>query len=593
MMNRRILVMLALWGLALWGLAAAGASQHAKDPAATRPHRPRQGANLVPNASFSTDRGWTLLGGAVRDRALSRSADGSGSIRMATPIPNGSMAFSDYIPVRAGVRYTFSFYIRTTNGPAYAGAQVGLHDGERRFLRNLTSARLGTSRDGAWEEAALSFTVPEGTAYVQLQAYKTENTRPGGQVWADDFYLGEGLGLEQPPAPKRGFQGGHVRVDALGNFEIRKGDRWAPVFPLCIYADNHRDWSVYSRQGWNTVIWTGSAAQVRQAREAVSAFNPGGMLAGFQLAQYTFPGGSAYNDLKDLTAKLGEIRDQKVADNLLLYYWDNENNHDQWEVPAAVIRTLRRVDADAAGKPQRPVYVLQGEFNIARVHAARGLADVSGTYFGGAAAGGATPGDGAGLFFLDRLEGQSSPAAFAQFNGVDGAGDMRLRLYTALLLGARAMGYWRDCYGPESLREFPEVGPVDKKPWWPDFPNLRREVDRLLPLIRAPHWTSWTARADPTASVEVGTRNHAGEGYVFLVNRTARPQTVTVRLEGMPYRPVEVRDFFDGQSRARVRTGVFSVRLPAIGVGSGTAVLRLAARGRSAWPARSVRRLAR
>ncbi len=103
-----------------------------------------------------------------------------------------------------------------------------------------------------------------------------------------------------------------------------------------------------------------------------------------------------------------------------------------------------------------------------------------------------------------------------------------------------------------------------------------------MPLIRAPHWTSWTARVDATASVEVGTRDHAGEGYVFLVNRTARPQTVTVRLEGMPYRPAEARDFFDGRSRAPVREGVFSLRLPAIGVGSGTAVLQLAARGRSA-----------
>lgn len=574
-MNRHLLVMLAVCGM-----AGAETGAHLKDPNAARPHQPRQGANLVPNASFATVAGWTLLGGAVHDNSRSHAADGSGSIRLAKPIPSGSMAFSDYIPVRPGVRYTFSFYIRTTNGPTYAGAQVGLHDRERRFLRNLTSTRLGTSRDGAWEECALSFTVPEGTAFVQLQTYKTENTRPGGEVWADDFYLGEGLGLEQPPATKRGFQGGDVRVDALGNFEVRNADRWVPFFPLCIYSDNARDDSVYSRQGWNTVIWAGDAAQVRQAREAVSAFNPDGMRAGFSLAQYTFPSAWAYNNLKDLATKLGEIRAQKLADNLLFYYWDNENNHDQWEVPAAVIRTLRSIDADAAGKPLRPVYALQGEFNIARVHAARGLVDVSGTYFGGA------PGDGAGLFFLDRLEGQSSPAAFAQFNGVRGAGEMRLRLYSALLLGARAIGYWRDAYGTVSRRENPDVGPVDEKPWWPDFPNLRREVDRLMPLIRTAHWTAWTARVDPAASVEVGTRDHNGEGYVFLVNRTERPQMVTVRVEGLPYQPTEVRDFFDGQRRASVRGGVFSVRLPAIGTGSGTAVLRLAARGRSIRPSR-------
>jgi hypothetical protein len=577
-MNRTILLILALCG------PAAPGSPRRTTPSGVRPHWTRQGPNLVPNPSFSTPVGWTLLGGAVFDPSTSHTAAGSGSVRLRTPIPNGSMAFSDYVSVRSGVQYTFSLYLRTVGGPTYAGLQVALYDAERRFIRNLPSARAGTSADGRWEEAALPFTVPRGGAFVQLQAYKTENTRPGGEVWVDDFYLGEGLGLEQPPARKRGFEGGHVRIDPLGNFEVRKGDRWVPVFPLCIYADNQRDWSVYSRQGWNTVIWTGSADQVLQAREAVSAFNPGGMLAGFQITQYAAPSGWAYKNLKDLSAKLREIQDRKLADNLLLYYWDNENSHEQWDVPAAVIRTLRAADADAAGRPLRPIYALQGEYNIARVHAARGLVDISGTYFGGAAAatGGAGTGDDAGLFFLDRLEGQSSPAVFAQFNGVDGAGDMRLRLYTALLTGARAIGYYRDAFGPENRRAEPAVGPVDEKPWWPDFPNLRREVDRLLPLIRAPHWTTWTARADPSGSVAVGSRDHGGEGYVLLVNRTMRPQTVTIRLEGMPYRPVEARDFFDGRPRARVHAGAFSVALPAIGVGSGTAVLRIAARAISA-----------
>ena len=100
-----------------------------------------------------------------------------------------------------------------------------------------------------------------------------------------------------------GFQarvcGGTGGWIALGNFEIRKVGRWVPFFPLCIYSDNARDCSIYSpRQGWNTVIWSSSAPQVRQAREAVSAFNPDGMRAGFSLAQYTSPLGWAYNDLE-------------------------------------------------------------------------------------------------------------------------------------------------------------------------------------------------------------------------------------------------------------------------------------------------------
>ncbi len=419
--------------------------------------------------------------------------------------------------------------------------------------------------------------MPEGVAFIGCQAFKTENTKPGGEVWADDFYLGEGLGLEQPPSPKKPFDGAHVRVDALGNFEVKKNGVWTPFFPLCIYADNYRDWSVYSKQGWNVNIWTGSAAHVKQAKEAVSEFNPDGLMSGFSISQYTFPAGWAYNNLDDLRTQVKEIFDQGLGENLLLYYWDNEVNHDQWQVPVDVINTIKSIDVDSSGKRLRPVYALQGTFNIARVHAARGLVDVSGTYFGGSAAdtGGASPGGDEGFFILDREEKQTSPAAFAQFNGVDGAGDMRLRLYNSIILGAKAIGYWRDCFNADCQKGSPTVGPVDMKPWWPDFPNLRREVDQLLPIIREPHWTSWKASVDATDNVRVGTRDHNGEGYLIFVNQTKRPQTVTVSIDGLLYNGTEVREYFSDEKVASIRNGSFSLTVSGIGVSSGTTVLRL------------------
>jgi hypothetical protein len=242
-----------------------------------------------------------------------------------------------------------------------------------------------------------------------------------------------------------------------------------------------------------------------------------------------------------------------------------------------VINTIKTIDVDASGRRLHPIYALQGEFNIARVHAAKGLVDVSGTYVGGGAnaTGGAGLGDDNGLLILDRLEKQVSPAAFAQFNGVDGPGDMRLRLYNSIILGAKAMGYWRDCFGPDCQKESPSVGPVDKKPWWPDFPNLRREVDRLLSVIREPHWTSWKVSINAPGNVRAGTRDHNGEGYLILVNQTTKPQFVTASIDGLPYSTKEVRDYFDDTNIAPVTNGSFSLTLPQIGVGSGTVVLRL------------------
>lgn len=240
-------------------------------------------------------------------------------MKLLTPAPNASMVLSDLIAVEPGKRYTYGFYFKTEGGPTYVGAQISLHDSNGKFIRNDVSGIGGTTEDGQWQEYALPFIVPQGVAFIGCQAFKAENTRPGAVVWADDFYLGEGLGLDQPPAAKKPFDGAHVRVDALGNFEVKKNNVWKPFFPLCMYSDNYRDWSVYSKQGWNAIAWAGDAGQVKQARDAKSDFNPDGMMAGFAISQYTLPSGWAYNDLAFLKTRLKEIFDQGLDDNLLFY----------------------------------------------------------------------------------------------------------------------------------------------------------------------------------------------------------------------------------------------------------------------------------
>ena len=540
------------------------------------PHVQFDSENLVPDAAVTDAALWSLHGGAVFDGMTSRTSDGSGSLKLATPIPNGSMVFSRDIPIEGGHTYTVGFFAKSENGPTFGGMQLCLHNRNKEFVRNLTAARGATSIDGEWQEFAMPVFVPEDAAFVRVQAYKSENTQPGGQIWVDDFSLRRGVGLRQPPTAKREFEGQHVRVDGLGNFEILTVDKWTPFFPLCMYSDNARDWSMYSRQGWNTIIWTGAAHQVQQAKDAVSDFNPNGMMAGFQISQYTFPSGWAYNDLNDLNSKLREIFDAGLADRLLLYYWDNENNHDQWQVPSDVIHAIHKLDVDASGKRLHPVYALQGEYNAARAHAARGLVDVSGMYVDGAADRLGHP-DTAPLKILDQLEYQVSPAAFAQFNGVVGAGDMRLRLYNSLIVGAKAIGFWRDCFPPTCTPITDFDGPVEHQKWWPDIPNLRRELDQLLPVIREPHWTDWTATVNNPLQVHIGTRQHDGHGFLFLVNQTSQSVQVTVTLKGLSTVDDEtkVQNLFDGQPVAMIQNGSFTMTLPGLNINSGTAVLKL------------------
>lgn len=541
-----------------------------------QPHVPRQSPNLFSNSSLMGTSGWALARGATIDRASSRMVDGSGSIKLPNAAPGSSTATSHLINVEPGKLYTFGFHFKVTNGPTYVGAQISLRDANGKFIRNDASTIGGTTGDHVWQEFALPFVVPAGVTKIKCSVYKADNTRPNGTVWADDFYIGQGIGLEQPPAAKRPFEGGHVRVDELGNFEINKRGVWTPFFPLCIYSDNYRDLSVYSNQGWNTIIWTSDADQIKDAQDATSEFNPDGMMAGFQISQYTAPGGSSYHALDRLKEKVNEIYQRRLDKNLLMYYWDNENHHEQWQAPGEVISVIKRIDTDQFGRRHHPVYALQSMFNNARVHAACGMVDISGAYFDGNAD--SLDSDLAGherFFVLNHLERQNSPSPFAQFNGVNGAGDMRLRIYNSLSKGAKAIGYWRDCFQACNKNFMEVVGPVDQKDWWPDFPNLRREVDFLLPLIRQPHWTNWSVSHSGSGKIQIGTRDLSGVAHLILVNQTTLAQTVTITTHGLAYQPTEVQNCFDGQTLCPINNRSFTVTIPGIGIGSGTSVLRL------------------
>src|SRR5262245_55271609 len=81
----------------------------------SRPHLPRQGANLVPNATVATRARWSLLGDAKYDGGTSRSHDGSGAFLLTTSAvePKGSKVYSDFIPVIGGKIFTYAFYIKT------------------------------------------------------------------------------------------------------------------------------------------------------------------------------------------------------------------------------------------------------------------------------------------------------------------------------------------------------------------------------------------------------------------------------------------------------------------------------------------------
>ena len=301
-------------------------------------------------------------------------------------------------------------------------------------------------------------------------------------------------------------------------------------------------------------------------------------MGGFKVYFFTHPDAPYYNNIANLESRLQSIESAGMMSNLLTFYWDNENHHEQWEVPQNVIDVIRSYDVNPlTGNKRVPVYMLQGNFGIARVHASAELSDIAGTYYEKPSTFGTEANGGSSRFHVLRdLEGQTNQAVFAQFNGVSGAGQMRRRLYSAIIDGARAMGYWRDCSNATCQQQNPDVPPIVEQAWWDDIPNLRTEIDQLLPLIREPHWTSWQLTPlNSTGDISFGTRNYQGDGYLIINNHSTTSGSVTFRIEGLNYNARKLKDYFTNQTVTTINNNVFSVFLPGSDINQGTAVFKL------------------
>jgi hypothetical protein len=266
------------------------------------------------------------------------------------------------------------------------------------------------------------------------------------------------------------------------------------------------------------------------------------MMAAFDITGYVVPKHVYYNDLDRLRVNLGSIlAEPELTHTLLWYYWDNEQ-YAEWEVPDRVTNEIRSMD------PTRPIYALQGNDGLARRYHNNDvkITDVAGTY--------ASQATMDRLIRLNNLEQQKNPVGPATI-GLSIGLAFRPRLFNAIAQGAKAITFYRDHYVNE---------PVEDQLWWDDLPNIREEIDQLIPVIRMLHWTSWSLTS-ANEMVHFGTRDYQGEGYVIATNEKDTDQQVTFTIHGLPYVPKLVKDFFTHMTETTVSGSQFTVTIPAYG----------------------------
>jgi hypothetical protein len=532
--SKRMVVVIAILLFAVFNLAEAGINL---------PHKYlRTSPNLLSNSNFNGTTDWSISSIPEYDANVSRIADGSGSIK----IPVNS---SVYAQVRSSLitdfeyntPYTISFYVKTQHEPVYVNATLHMYDavGVRTF--SYSSGMSATSTIGEWQEVVFVVMITD-LAVQQIKVVIEKKVGPTytQPYYIDDVYFGKGISFAQPPVSTRQtFTGAKVKVDELGNWQVYEAGTWKSYFPFGLQADLTRaNFNSLSAQGFNTIFGTQFTSQVQLAKDATSVFNPNGMKAGLRLSTYSGP--DSYWTHTRLANDINYIKNN-LSETLLCYFWDNENNWAEWAYWFDMIETIRDNDTD------HPVYILNGMAGVQRLFSKR-LSDVCGTYTGFDAV---NYESGFGkMEVLQYLEKQDIPVGIANLNYIeDTSYGFRLRLYYALILGAKGIFWWGDT-----------VKHAEDYAWWSSISTLRNEVDALMPIIRQPHWTDWIVTCS-NGKVFYSTRDLSGDGYMIVMNPEESSSQVTFTLDGIVVD--EVLNYFDGSPIASVAHDQFTVTLPA------------------------------
>jgi hypothetical protein len=539
------------------------------------------GENLIENGNFVDGTNWkqydngSNVGNDLFDGTNTNTLDGSGSIKF-TKGDGVHKLHSSKIKIQNDKEYTIGFYMKSEGNPLpNLLFQATHYDKDENYIKNdWHSHRWGNSKANTWEEVFIKIKALPTTEYFILKIQNYDNVEGvDNNIWLDDFYI-KLEQLKEDIIPKESFTGTMTNIDNEGNVRTLINGSMEDFFPLCIYSDNYRDLQVYSNQGFNCLAWSSTHTAIQNAKNATSVFNPYGMKAALQIAQYTSVGAFRYNDLTHLQSTLDDIKSNGVEENLLWYYWDNENNYDKWNVPISVVDKVKLFSVEANGDKKHPIYALNGNVGQARKY--NDYVDVGGTYIISGILDIANY-DNVDNSYLDMnyIEGIKSPIVMAQINlggnSLTGVKDkMRAVIYKSIILGAKGIGYWRDksplnpSYqdGDGNMKSSELHGDITTTSWWEDFKNIRNEIDLMMQngIIQSPLLKLSTARTN-VKNIEAGIRK-VGEKYYMLIanlNDESKEVEITINIDNKFFQ--KAIDFISKDEVSKINSERFKLTL--------------------------------
>jgi hypothetical protein len=251
--------------------------------------------------------------------------------------------------VTPGKTYTISCFMKSSRKYAIAKLSIKAYDAAKTNLGAKHQCRMSNTSEGIWQETGFLYTVTEGQAYLAVSMTRIEGSDDTGDVWVDDFYIGENIGFKQPPTPKGAYNGATVQIDALGNYKILENGVWKDFFPFGVYADPSKDLTYYKNHGFNTVLVL-PEYRLQRVKEA-------GLKAMCDFSRFIDPQWAQSGDIDQLASFVRSIKADPDNQVIFTWYYDNEF-YTKSSLAKQLTDIIKINDVNSSGIRNRPIIPL-------------------------------------------------------------------------------------------------------------------------------------------------------------------------------------------------------------------------------------------
>lgn len=486
----------------------------------------------------------------IKDK--SHLSDMSGCIKL---IRHGYQLKTPLFKLKKGQHYTFGAYIKAI-GSKYGQNVMFKISGAGK----MSELNWNVSTSNQWEEVLLPYRAKKtGLYYISIFTYKYSLSSDGQYVnrrgnnldrssviYVDDFFVYEGEKIlnNEKRSIKRTFTSDSIKVDALGNWSVYEEGHWKSIFPKFAYQDwGIRDFKTYKEYGFTGIINIDTIEKLNKAMANGLEYN------GIQINNFT---SKTKKLIKAINRKV--LNKELSTSSILLYNFDNEGVN--LSNTKKILNELSRIkELDRS----RPIYMLNG--------VAEGLTrqyneaiDVTGTYI-------TETGNEIEIYenlinnfdLMNRTHNQKVSVSMMQLQCY--YHNLFIpSIFKGLGEGAKALTFWR---GGKGLDKYSCPEDFTKNIWATTIKGkegIFSLIDKLLPILREPLGTKWTASVDVPFTVSIASRDYDSKHYLFIANFANKIQKITVTLKNL--KVVQVKNFFTKKSlNFTKKRGEFSITI--------------------------------